>query len=191
MAVYVINNGMHKSMLIKFLLVSFICLAGAYVFAEEPLQKGDSSVKELIIELYNNYEVVDKALTELKEASGDLKTETFFTPLTISVKKEKGFKLISVDVSDNGAPLWSHIYTAEEDGAMDNGARHQLYKGAVKKGEHSFLITYQYQLYEKEAYQKEEVASSLTPGREPVYIEFFLKKRDGGVGLKVKQLNIL
>lgn len=189
MAVYVINNGMHKSMLIKFLLVSFICLAGAYVFAEEPLQKGDSSVKEIIIELYNNYEVVDKALAELKEASGDLKAEAFFTPLTISVKKEKGFRLISVDVSGNGAPLWSHIYTAEEDGAMDNGARHQLYKGAVKKGEYSFLITYQYQL--KEIYQKEEVASSLTSGREPVYIELFLKKRDGGVGLKVKQLNIL
>lgn len=190
MAVYVINNGMPKAMLIKFLLVSFICLTGAYVFAEEPLQKGDSSVKELIIELYNNYEVVDKALAELKEAGGDLKAEAFFTPLTISVKKEKGFRLISVDVSDNGAPLWSHIYTAEEDGAMDNGARHQLYKGFVKKGENSFLIIYQYRLYEKEAHQKEEVASSLTSGSEPVYIEIFLNKRDGGVGSKVKRLNL-
>lgn len=178
-----------RNAFINISLAFFICTVSAGAFAEEPLS-GKDSVKEFIMELYNNYEVVDKTLMELKEASGNSKTRPFFTPLAISVKKEKGFKLISMDVSDNGVPIWSHIYTAEEGSAMDNGARHQFYKGELKKGDHSFLITYQYQLYEKEAHQKEEIAKALTAGGEPLYIEISLNKPDGRVKPRVKELNL-
>src|SRR3972149_1884872 len=86
--------------------------------AAEP--KEEDSVRNLIEELYVHYEAIDRRLRELKghlRATGDVRD--LLTPATVYVKKEKGFRLISVELKDNGASLWYHIYTADENEALD------------------------------------------------------------------------
>ena len=128
----------------------FLCLTPKAIEAAEqdkPIaaEPEKDSVINIIEELYVHYEAIDKRLRELKAGLTRRATySAFLTPTTIYVKKKKGFRIVSVEIKDNGAALWKYLYTTDENNAMDNGGRHQIFKGNLKKGDHKILATYRY-----------------------------------------------
>jgi hypothetical protein len=155
-----------------------------------PPVKDDVSIRELIEELYKNYEAVDRELEDLEEALEGGPTPI---PLTISVKKgtaQKGFTLLSVEVKDNEDPLWSHTYTKGENEALDGGGRHEFYKGTTKKGTHSLLISYRYLSPEDEVGKNGEIQWELTVRDDAHYVEVVFKWSGSGVLVEPRELKI-
>ncbi|MEE9615350.1 MAG: hypothetical protein V3W31_10450 [Thermodesulfobacteriota bacterium] len=149
----------------------------------------DSSIRDILEELYDNYETVDREIRELEEAVGGLSTEPLLMPLTISVKKQPGFRLISVDIEDNRSQFLTHIYSIEENEAMGGGGRHQLFKGPIRKGRHRLLITYQYTLDGEDVDRSGEVLYNLFVEDDPAHLEMVFKGIGGGVEAKLRRMD--
>ena len=164
------NSDQHtarkRTALSTFLLI--VALAVLSVFASEAIAENSKggvnaqseSVRELLEDLYLEYEAVDKRLIELKEGLTELPAgeKSLLTPFTIAVKKKKNdFILNFIEIKDNGSPLWSHIYTPVENSAMEDGGRHQFFKGSVPKGKHRLTIKYQYSYSSGDTPYKEDM----------------------------------
>ncbi|HZX35715.1 MAG TPA: hypothetical protein VFF54_04415 [Thermodesulfobacteriota bacterium] len=176
-------------------LLFFPCLAPKAIgaaeqdkpIAAEPPE--EDSVRDLIEELYVHYEAIDKRLRELKaglNAEGDILG--LLTQTTIYVKKEKGFKIVSVELKDNGATLWNHLYTTDENNAMDSGGRHQIFKGDLKKGDHRIFAAYRYSTDPDSAFQTGEISWQFKAGDEPVIMDIFFVKKDGSINAVPRKL---
>lgn len=147
-----------------------------------------TSVKESLEELYHNYEVIDKRLREIKEDLGNLKTGTLVSPLTVTVRKRRGFRLISLEITDGDKPLWRHIYTPVENTAIEKGGRQRFYKGLALKGIHNYIIKYRYLMRGESNYRERELKWMLEVTDEPLFIEisFEKKKKVGIIALPTK-----
>lgn len=175
-------------------LLFFLCLTPKVIEAAEqdkPIaaEPEKDSVINLIEELYVHYEAIDKRLRELKaglNAEGDILG--LLTPTTIYVKKEKGFRIVSVEIKDNGATLWNHLYTTDENNAMDNGGRHQIFKGNLKKGDHKILAAYRYSTAPDSKFRTGETAWQFTAGDEPATMDIFFVKKDGDINAVPRKL---
>jgi len=176
-------------------LLFFPCLAPKAIgaaeqdkpIAAEPPE--EDSVRDLIEELYVHYEAIDKRLRELKaglNAEGDILG--LLTQTTIYVKKEKGFKIVSVELKDNGATLWNHLYTTDENNAMDSGGRHQIFKGDLKKGDHRIFAAYRYSTEADSAFQTGEIDWQFKAGDESVIMDIFFVKKDGSINAVPRKL---
>ncbi|MFZ3072849.1 MAG: hypothetical protein WA162_06375 [Thermodesulfobacteriota bacterium] len=151
--------------------------------------KEEDSVRDLIEELYIHYEAIDKRLRELKtglNAEGDI--TGLLTQTTVYVKKEKGFKIVSVELKDNGVSLWSHLYTTDENKAMDAGGRHLIFKGDLKKGDHKLFASYRYSTDPASKFQTGEIDWQFKAGDEPVTMDIFFVKKDGSVNALPRKL---
>ncbi len=157
---------------------------------EELLISEDTSIRAALEELYENYEVIDKSLRELRLDLGDLESGAVVTSFTVSVRKDKRFRLVSLEVRDNGNPLWNHIYTPFENQAMVGGGRHQFYKGTINKGTHRLELKYQYQLPGSGEYLVGEKEWKMSAGDEPVFLELKFTKEAEGIIAKPRKLHI-
>lgn len=157
--------------------VFFFFILTIPLYADESKVTDESSVKELADELYKNYEAVDKELNELKRAAEETQSSSLMAPIVISVRKGKGFRLISVNVEDEGKPIWGHIYNDVENNALDFGGRHELYRGVVTRSKHGFSISFQYQLQEdKKDITRSGVMRGIFDISTPSYLEVLFKK---------------
>lgn len=166
------------------------------VWAGDANQKTqDESVRELLEDLYLEYEAVEERLRELKEGIEELPTgeQSLLTPFTIAIKKKKknDFNLNFLEIKDNGSPLWSHIYTPVENSAMEGGGRHQFFKGNLTKGRHRLTIKYQYSYTSKNKTYKEDLKWSTVVKDQPVFIEILFTEEDSDVIAKPKELHII
>lgn len=158
------------------------------LYADEAQIYDDSPVRDLATELYKNYETIDKELNELKKAAGEPQADSLMAPFVISVKKAKGFRLISIDVHDEGKPIWGHIYNDMENTALDSDGRHEIYRGVAKKGKHSLSLAYQYQLHEdKKDASRSGVVRETLDITAPSYMEVFFKKDDKDIKVYLRK----
>jgi hypothetical protein len=155
------------------------------LYAQTPAAEEESAIKDIIEELYTNYEAIERRLEELRKETRE--GFALLTLITISVKKEKGFAIKYMEIKDAGAPLWNHIYSVEENSAMDSGGRHQFYKGEIKKGERTLLITFQYGV-EGLPEKRDEIRWTLSAGEEPAFVEILFKKENDEVVAKPRKL---
>jgi hypothetical protein len=153
----------------------------------------ETTIRDDLEELYRNYEAIDKQLEALQEDLGNLRTSRLVTPITISVMKsgaDGSFRLVSLEVKDNGNPLWNHIYTPLENDAIDRGGRHQFFKGISRKGGHNLIITYRFELPGGDDYLKDELRWGMNVRDEPIFIELSFARTAKGVKVTPKKLHI-
>ncbi len=158
---------------------------------KEKPQDSSETIRDALEELYRNYEVIDQRIEELELDIGDLQRDSILTPLTMSVKKGDSFRIISLEVKDNGVPLWNHFYTPTENSALRNNGRHQFYRGAIERGGHSFTLKYQYQLEGQSNFKSDEVLWKTVTGAEAAFIEITFVLEDNDVKARPKRLQII
>lgn len=132
----------------------------AMIWAEDeeatPEEKAEV-IRNLIIQLNSTYSSLNKSLKELEEGIGALPD----TILNISVRKRgKDIELLSLDIQDNDKPFESHLYLPAENEALNAGARHQIYHGAIRDGTHKLKVTYYWK--EETSTQKGEAVIPIT-----------------------------
>lgn len=178
----------------SFVVLSALTIEVSAKDAARGQSSGGESVRELLEDLYLEYEAVDKRLIELKEGLTELPTgeKSLLTPFTITVKKKKNdFILNFLEIKDNGSPLWSHIYTPVENGAMEDDGRHQFFKGAIPKGKHRLTIKYQYSYLPNETPHKKSINWRIVTKDEPVFIEILFTEEGTDVIAKPRELHII
>lgn len=156
--------------------------------------RSDESVRELLEDLYLEYEAVEERLIELKEGLTELPSNEQgpLTPFTVTIKKKKNdFYLNFVEIKENGSPLWSHIYTPVENKAMENGGRHQFFKGTISKGKRRLTIKYQYSYRADKTPYKETLNWKVGVDNEPVFVEILFTKEGSDLMAKPKELYIV
>jgi hypothetical protein len=176
------------------LILAFTLLSTLFVeVSATAADKDDESVRELLEELYLEYEAVDKRLIELKEGLTELPAGelSLLTPFTITIKKKKDFILNFIEIKDNGSPLWSHIYTPVENSAMEDDGRHQFFKGSIPKGSHRLTIKYQYSYSADETPSKEDMDWKINVEDEPVFIEILFTEEGSDIIAKPRELHII
>ena len=146
--------------------------------AIDSVKKGES-IRDLIVQLNNDYIALDEALQNLEDGI----TNFSKTTLNLSVIRrnlDNGTKLISIEVADGARLLKNHIYTLIENEALATGGRHQLYNGELKQGSYTLHITY-YWRKENSPPQKGEVSVpiSVETGRES-FVELSFEKENSG-----------
>lgn len=169
-----------KALLKRFLYTLALSVSITLLFFPQPVFPEDTEelppVVDTIEKLYQEYEEIDRKIEELKR---DLEAQTpspLVTPLTITVKKDGGFTLLSVELKVNDKYLLSHLYSATENMAMEQGGRQLLYNGAFRKGTHRISITYRYSLSQKAV--ERSTGWTIKLQDEPFILEIFFRKAD-------------
>lgn len=153
-------------------------------------QPETKSVSDTLEELYESYESIDSRLESLEREIGDLQSSAIVTPFTVTVKKERGFRLISMEVKDNGNPIWNHIYSPHENSALSHGGRQLFYKGTITMGEHTILISYSYRLPGENTHRRKSSKWTLSADEEPLILQVFFKAEGEEVLPETKKLYI-
>ncbi|MDH4226466.1 MAG: hypothetical protein OEV59_01745 [Deltaproteobacteria bacterium] len=163
--------------------------------AEEPKKTvaSEESMAKTLEKLYGDYEKIDSALKASTASTPSVpSTEGLLVPLTVTIKKNGNFRLSSVEVTDNGLPLWGHIYDDEENMAMDKGGRHFLYRSETAGGKHTISVEYGFSPdNDKEEVLKRQSAWTYKAGREPVVLEIIFEKAGNNVVAKPGMLRVV
>ncbi|MCK4738306.1 MAG: hypothetical protein KAT46_00010 [Deltaproteobacteria bacterium] len=154
-------------------------------------QQRTITVKGALEELYNNYEDIDKKLLEVKESIGSLKTGSFVTPILITVKKKEGFNLLYLEIKDKDTTVWSHIYSAMENSAIEQKTGQEFFKGATGKGTHTFKVIYSYRVEGSEEIRRGKADWKIKIQDDPIFLELWFMKNNKGVWVQPRRLNLL
>lgn len=169
-----------------------IALAGVIIFfnsialAEVPPPGRRDSARHLIIQLNNNYNLLDKELDKLDD---DIRNfpKTTLNISAVNKMLNRDMELVSIEVQDNAKLIGSHIYSANENEALAEGGRHEIYEGEVREGKHVLKVTYFWR-EENNTPQKGETYVTFSISRGMTYfIELFLKKSGAKAALDSSQ----
>ncbi len=156
------------------LLVAFL-ISSSPAFPEDP-EDELPPVVDTIEKLYRDYKEIDEKMRELRQDLEGQTPSSLLTPLTITIKKDRGFTLISVELAMDDRYLLSHLYSTTENMAMEQGGRHLLYNGALEKGIHRISVTYSYRVSHDP--KEHSTGWTIELQDEPFILEIFFKKAD-------------
>lgn len=148
----------------------------------------DKTMRDLIIQLNDDYLSMDKAVLKLEEGMKE-STSSTLNMSVIRRDKDSSLSLISIDVMDKSNRLFkAHIYNSSESEALKAGGRHQLFNGEFRKGSHVFKIDYIWKKENGNA-QKDEIfiPASIEAGSE-LFIELSFEKKEGKLELHYNTL---
>ncbi len=170
-----------NALLKRLLYISSIPLLVAFLISSSPAFPEDPEdelppVADTIEKLYRDYKEIDRKMRELKKDMEARTPSALLTPFTITIKKGRGFTLIGVELKVDDRYLLSHLYNATENMAMEQGGRHLLYNGALKKGIHRISVTYSYRVSHDP--KEHSTGWTIELQDEPFILEIFFKKAD-------------
>ena len=114
-------------------------LAGAPVGAEEATRQQMQSLDEQVQEVKSDVLGIASELARLEERllyPSDSQVAVF-----VSLKQGETFRLDSLSVQIDGAPVARHIYSGKELEALQKGGVQRLYTGNVATGDHRLDVT--------------------------------------------------
>lgn len=169
-----------------FIIVITMTLLSSLSIAEVPPPSRKDSARQLIIQLNNDYNLLN---TELKELEDEMQNFPK-TTLNISVVNKmlsKDTSLVSIEIQDNARLIASHIYSNIENEALAAGGRHQILEGEVREGNHVLKITYCWRV-EGSAIERGETYAIFSISKGMTYfVELFLKTNKNRVTLESTQ----
>lgn len=154
--------------------------------AQVPPPGRRDTARNLIIQLNNNYLLLDR---ELKELEGDMRDfpKTTLSLSAVNKMREGDVRLVSIEVQDNARLLESHLYSAIENEALAAGGRHQMYQGETREGKHVLKVIYYWTGGDAPPQRGETyITFSISKGM-TYFIELFLKKSGGNMSLDSSQ----
>ncbi len=162
-----------KTLTTSFFSIFLIILTSSHSNSEE------DSIKDIVTELYNNYEAVDRELKELKGLAETTNKNSSSIGFTLGIKKDTDIEFVSIDIDKGGIPFASHLYSERDNKALGYGGRHLLYKGKLDKGSHSFVLYYIYK--GKRGTVKSKATWKMSMPSKPTYLELLFKEKDGKI----------
>lgn len=148
----------------------------------------EDEIIDIVTELYENYESVDRDLQELQGAIKRTDSNNLFTPFSIGIKKKTEIEFISIEVDADGIPLTNHIYTDRDNNALNLGGRHLVFKGKLATGKHKFVLYYLYKDKKNKGKTIKGKASwSMGISGKPTHIELLFTKENGKIKVKPRK----
>ncbi len=158
----------------------YVVMAVVFLLSVEPLHTEDTEepppVADTIERLYQEYDEIDRKIRKLKEDLEGQNHSTLLTPFTVTVRKDRGFTLLGVELVVDGRYVSSHLYSATENTALEEGGRHLLYNSTLRKDTHRVFITYRYRT--SHTIREETTGWTVNLQDEPFILEIFFKKTD-------------
>ncbi|MBI5560811.1 MAG: hypothetical protein HY883_06010 [Deltaproteobacteria bacterium] len=138
-------------------------------------------MKEMIIRLDKEYRLVDEELRKLEEYIKEFPQTSLILTVT---GRDADASLVSIEVTDNGRLLASHIYTPPENDAMKKGGRQELYSGETIDGIHRLRAVYYYSAGDKPPRKGEaEITVSVELAKKR-FVEFAFQKKGNDFELR-------
>jgi hypothetical protein len=182
-----IKSGMLKKTLI---LLSALWIAAS--IAQAPLSSAEErqreeSIRELIMRLDKDYNTVSEDLLKL---DSEIKNYPATTVNVSVVKREPTVELISIELLDNEVFVTNHFYSQSEAGALDAGARHQIYSSEIGEGGHNFRVIYYWRLKAAPVQKGEAMIKLFAQPAKSYYVELSFEKFEQGIRLRPSQIEL-
>jgi hypothetical protein len=117
--------------------ISVLMLSGA-AYGEEISKEQIKGLDEQVQEIKTDVLSIAAELNQLEEKL--LYPSTTQAAVFVSLERSETFRLDSVEIQLDGAPVARHVYSFKELEALQKGAVQRIYTGNVRSGEHDLQV---------------------------------------------------
>ena len=121
-----------------FILVILLLIANASVYGQDVSKEQIKGLDEQVQEIKADVLSIAAELSQLEEKL--LYPSNSQLAVFVSFVDGERFRLDSVEIQLNGAPVANHIYTFKELEALQKGGVQRLYTGNIRSGEHDLQV---------------------------------------------------